>query len=175
MIPTGQEHPERGHRSFDYESQTPCSVGYHIVSTFPQFNIGYQSRMGEDCVKWLIAELMEFEKKAMKFYYDEQRLQWDARLEYEFNQEIECHICHQHFNTNHSDKVRDHDHVTGNYRGAANKGCNIRHHRTCQIPVFFHNFGGMTNFVTMALKDFEWVDIRVIGQGMEKYLKPLPW
>ena len=67
VIPTGQEHPERGHRSFDYESQTPCSVGYHIVSTFPQFNIGYQARMGEDCVKWMIAELMEFEKKAMKF------------------------------------------------------------------------------------------------------------
>ena len=46
VIPTGQDHPEGGHRSFDYESQTPCSVGYYIVSTFPQFHIGYQARMG---------------------------------------------------------------------------------------------------------------------------------
>ena len=100
-------------------------MGYHIVSTFPQFNIGYQARMGEDCVKWLIAELMEFEKKAMKFYYDEERLQWNARLASEFNYETLCHICHKPFNTNHSDKVRDHDHVTGQYRGAEHKWCNI--------------------------------------------------
>ena len=64
-------------------------------------------------MKWLIAELMGFEKKAMQFYYDEQRLQWDARLEYEFNQEIQFLICLTPFNTNHSDRVRDHDHVTG--------------------------------------------------------------
>ena len=30
---TGDEHPVRGHKSFDYESQTPFSVGYTIVST----------------------------------------------------------------------------------------------------------------------------------------------
>ena len=54
VVPTGQEHAERGHRFFDYESQTPCSVGYYIVSSFPQFNVGYQCQMGEDCVKWLI-------------------------------------------------------------------------------------------------------------------------
>ena len=79
IIPTGQDHQERMQRSFDYESQTPCSVGYYIVSTFPQFNVGYQSRMGEDCVKWLISELRGFETMAMGFYYDEKRLQWDDR------------------------------------------------------------------------------------------------
>ena len=171
VIPTGQEHPERGHRSFDYECQTPCSVGYYIVSTFPQFNNGYQARMGEDCLKWLITELMGFEKKAMQFYNDEKRLQWDPRLEYDFNQEIQCHICHKLFNTNHTDKVRDHDHVTGQNRGAAHKWCNIRLRRNCKIPVIFHNFRGYdSHFITMPLKDFEGVEIRVIGQGMEKYL-----
>ena len=98
-------------------------------------------------------------------------MQWDARLAYEYNYEILCHICHKPFNTNHADKVRDNEHVTGKYRGAAHKWCNIRLRRTCKIPVFFHNFRGYdSHFITLALKDFEGVEIRVIGQGMEKYL-----
>ena len=146
-------------------------MGYYIVSTFSQFNLGYQLRMGEDCVKWLIAKLMGFEKKARQFYYDDKRLQWDARLEYDFNQEIQCQICHKPFNTNHSDKVRDQDHVTGQYRVAAHKWCNICLSRTCKITVFFHNLRSYdSHFITMALKDFEVVEIRVIGHGMEKYL-----
>ena len=39
VITTGQDHATRGHRSFDYESQTPCTVGYEIVSTFPQIQL----------------------------------------------------------------------------------------------------------------------------------------
>ena len=122
--------------------------------------------MGEECVQWLSANLMGFEKKARQFYYDDKRLQWDARLEYDFNQEIECLICHKNFKKNHSDKVRDHEHLTGQYRGAAHKWCNIRLRRTCKIPVFLHD----SYFRTMVLTDFEGVEIRVIGQGMEKYL-----
>ena len=34
VIPTRLDHPERGDRTFEYETQTPCSVGYYIVSTF---------------------------------------------------------------------------------------------------------------------------------------------
>ena len=86
---------------------------------------------------------MGFEKKAMQFYYDDKRLQWDARLAYEFNYDTQCHICHKPFNTNHSDKVRDHDHVTGQYRGAAHKWGNIRLRRACKIPIFFHNYPGL--------------------------------
>ena len=109
-------------------------MGYYIVLTFPQFNIGYQARMGKDCLKWLITKLRGFEEKAMEFYYDEKRLQWDGRLAYDFNQEIQCHSCHKPFNTNHSDKVGDHEHVTGQYRGAAHKRCNLPLRRTCKIP-----------------------------------------
>ena len=71
---TGQD---QGDRSFDYESQTPCSVGYTIVSTFPQFDRLYKFKLGEDCVQWFVDEMMDFEKVAMTFFYDEKRLQWD--------------------------------------------------------------------------------------------------
>ena len=146
-------------------------MGYYILTTFPQINVGYQSRMWEDCVKWLISELRAFESKAMAFYYDEKRLQLDDWLAYNFNQEIQCHICQKPFNTDHSDKVSDHEHVTGQYRGTAHKWCKLRLRRICKIPVLLHNFSVYdSNFIAMAQKDFEGVEIRVIGQRMKKYL-----
>ena len=117
---------------------------------------------------WLISELRGFEEKAMAFYY-EKRLHWDDWLANNFNQEFECHISRKPFKTNHSDKVRNHDHVTGQYRGVAHKWWNLCLRRTCKMPVFFHNFRGYdSHLMTMALKDFEGVVIRMIGQGMEK-------
>ena len=39
---TGGENLVRGHKSFQYERQTPFSVGYTIISTFPPFERQFQ-------------------------------------------------------------------------------------------------------------------------------------
>ena len=36
-------------------------------------------------------------------------------------------------------KVRDHCHYTGKYRGAAHSICNLRYKISKEIPVVFHN------------------------------------
>ena len=36
-------------------------------------------------------------------------------------------------------KVRDHDHYTGKFRGAAHCICNLRYRTQIEMPVFFHN------------------------------------
>ena len=45
-------------------------------------------------------------------------------------------------------KVRDHDHWTGQYRGAAHSGCNIALRKTRKIPVIFHNLTGKFYFLS---------------------------
>ena len=41
-----------------------------------------------------------------------------------FQKSINCWICKK-FISNHEDKVRDHCHVTGKFRGAAHESCNL--------------------------------------------------
>ena len=42
------------------------------------------------------------------------------------------------------DKVRDHDHLTGKYRGAAHNKCNLncKKKSSSLVPIFFHTFSG---------------------------------
>ena len=44
-----------------------------------------------------------------------------------FNEETECWICGEDLN---DDKVRDHCHFTGRYRGAAHNLCNLKYKKT---------------------------------------------
>ena len=49
-----------------------------------------------------------------------------------------CWICDRLFDVG-DDKVRDHCHITGKYRGAAHWSCNINLKLTKKILVIFHN------------------------------------
>ena len=50
-----------------------------------------------------------------------------------------CHICRKELLT---DKVRDHCHFTGKYRGAAHNSCNLQCRTPMILPVIFHNLQG---------------------------------
>ena len=69
-------------------------------------------------------------------------------------------------------KVRDHDHISGAYRGAAHSKCNLLKRRQRKIPVFLHNFRGYdSHLIVAALGKLKGHDLKVIGQTTEKYLQ----
>ena len=51
------------------------------------------------------------------------------------------YICEKLFDVG-DDKVRDHCHITGKYRGPAHWSCNINLKLSRKIPVIFHNLRG---------------------------------
>ena len=51
-----------------------------------------------------------------------------------YNNSHICWICKQELNT---DKVRDHCHVTGRFRGAAHNKCNINLRLPRKLPIIF--------------------------------------
>ena len=61
--------------------------------------------------------------------------------EHLFQQSNSCWICKKLID-NDDEKVRDHCHVTGKFRGAAHWSCNINLQLTKKVPVIFHNLRG---------------------------------
>ena len=71
-------------------------------------------------------------------------------------------------NLNQKQKVRDHDHYTGKYRGAAHSNCNLGYKTLREIPVIFHN--GSTydyHFVIKKLEEFKG-NFDCLGENTEK-------
>ena len=60
--------------------------------------------------------------------------------EEQFKQASNCWICGKLLNI--EDRVRDHCHFTGRYRGAAHNRCNLKYSKPNNISVFFHNLTG---------------------------------
>ena len=52
-----------------------------------------------------------------------------------------CHICFKPFKEG-NQKMRDHCHYSGIYRGAAHSLCNLQYKIPSYIPVVFHNLSG---------------------------------
>ena len=68
--------------------------------------------------------------KPLKLTKDDQKL---------FNKSKICHICEKELK---DDKVRDHCHFTGQFRGAAHNKCNLMCRKPKILPVIFHNLQG---------------------------------
>ena len=94
------------------------------------------------------------------------------------NQEI-CHICEKEFCIDKSNKkefklkqkVRDHCHYTGKYRGAAHSICNLRYKITKEIPIVFYN--GSTYYYHFIIKRLARKlrgYFHCLGENAEKYI-----
>ena len=69
-----------------------------------------------------------------------------------------------------NEKVRDHCHVTGKFRGATHWDCNINFQLTKKVLVIFHNLTSYdSHLIFCELGKFE-VKINVIPNGLEKYM-----
>ena len=87
-----------------------------------------------------------------------------------YNNSQICWICKEELNT---DKVRDHCHVTGKFRGAAHNKCNLKLRIPRKLPIIFHNLQGYDGHIIFKeLIDFD-VDIAVIPKDIDKYMSSI--
>ena len=89
--------------------------------------------------------------------------------EHLFQESNSCQICRKLID-NDEEKVRDHCHVTGKFRGAAHWNCNINFQLTKKVPVIFHNLRGYDSHLIFNELDKFDVKISVIPNGLEKYM-----
>ena len=84
-------------------------------------------------IKWLeddVKDIANIKPKKMVFTEEDEK---------RFNKASDCWICREELG---NDRVRDHCHYTGRYRGAAHNKCNLNYSKLKSVPVFFHNLSG---------------------------------
>ena len=80
-----------------------------------------------------------------------------------------CWICKKLIDSD-NEKVRDHCHITGKFRGAAHWSCIINLQLTEKVPLIFHNLRGYdSHLIFCELNKFD-VKIGVIPNRLEKYM-----
>ncbi|CAC5385866.1 unnamed protein product [Mytilus coruscus] len=90
----------------------------------------------------------------------------------EFQEATECYICGKEFEEN--NKVREHDHLSGKYRGAACQSCNTKEGKATKlIRVFFHN-GSNYDFhflIEELMKhEDEYNKVKLLSKNSENYI-----
>ena len=81
-----------------------------------------------------------------------------------FQESNNCWICKKLID-NDDEKVRDHCHVTGKFRGAAHWDCNIKFQLTKKVPVILKGYD--SHLIFSELNKFD-VKINVIPNLLEK-------
>ena len=72
---------------------------------------------------------------------------------------------------NNKDKVRDHYHITGKFRGSTHKQCNSKLRMPRKLAIIFHNLEGYDgHLIFRELNDFKDIDIQVIPKTDERYM-----
>ena len=107
-------------------------------------------------------------KKVMKEHFNK-NLIMSEKEEHLFQQSNSCWICKKLID-NDDEKVRDHCHVTGKFRGAAHWDCNINFQLTKKIPVIFHNLKGYDSHLIFSVLHKFNLKINVIPNRLEKYM-----
>ena len=90
----------------------------------------------------------------------------EGDFEYFYTSNI-CHICEQPIQ---EQKVLDHCHISGRFRGPACNSCNLNYRYKQHICCVFHNFRGYDSHVLLNGIRAQIKNITVIPYNMEKYL-----
>ena len=162
-----------------YQKHTACSFGYKVVCYYDQKYSGdVVIYRGEDCIEKFMKCMFEQVKNCQKIIRDNfnKPLKMTNEDEESFNEATHCHICEKKYKVD-DVPVRDHCHITGEYRGSAHQTCNLKLQISAEkikIPVVFHNLKGydghfIINELGELIKKGEEISIKVIAQNAEKY------
>ena len=118
--------------------QVPCGYSINVVSAYSKSSKQTYHR-GDNALSAFCKEIRNLAYKFINIY--KQPMIDLTELEiHEYENAEYCHICKKVFGeAKKHRKVRDHDHYTGTFRGAAHSICNLRYSTQKDISVFFHD------------------------------------
>ena len=158
-----------------YQHHEPNSFAYKVVSEYEQCDpVLYR---GDNVVETFFDHMNKERHRIVKRLEKTEPIVMTPEDEKDFDEATDCYICHELMG---ADRVRDHDHVSGKYRGAAHSECNLQFRLrkdqqgqkdSFYIPVFFHNLRGYDSHILMqSIGKYKDLNLKVIANTMEKYI-----
>ena len=129
-----------------YQDHVPYSFAYKVVFNDHKFTKPIVVYRDENPAYEFIKALpkkCKYSKQVINKHFIK-NLIMNEEEEHLFQQSNSCWICKKLID-NDDQKVRDHCHVTGKFRGAAHGSCNINLQLIKKVPVIFHNLRGYDN------------------------------
>ena len=155
-----------------------CGYSIDLVSSFDSKQNKHKFYRGKDCIKRVCKDLKELGTKIIN--YEEKEMIPLTNGENKFYKKQEkCHICQKEFCYDKNDKkkfkiyqkVRDHCHYTGKFRGAAHSICNLNYKVPQEIPVKIHNGSKYDyHFIIRELAEEFKGQFECLGENTEKYI-----
>ena len=156
-----------------YQKHEPTSFSYYIKcfidDVYKPVLRKYTKTKPEDAdamdvfISWLeedVKAIANIEPKEMIFTEEDRE---------QFNKASDCWICGESLG---NDRVRDHCHFTGRYRGPAHNSCNLKYRKPKSVSVFFHNLSGYDShlFIKKLGSPDKKENIDCIPNNEEKYI-----
>lgn len=149
------------------QRHVPAAFAYNIVSSFNETVKGYRSYRGKNCVTKFVNFLTKDVKSIYRILSKCEPMIFTEEDALNFKLAVKCHICENLLLT---DRVRDHCHITGRYRGAAHRHCNLQHKIPKFVPIFFHNLSGYDCHLFIKKLGEIPGQIKIIPRNKEKYI-----
>ena len=153
--------------------QIPCSYCYVVVRSDGVAKDPVLYR-GENAAEHFLESLQTEMNEIREFLQKPADMRMTEKDHSTFDNAVDCHICGELLN---GDRVRDHCHITGKFRGAAHNACNLKlriYPGRTKVPVVFHNLRGYDGHLIMsalgATRATKGQKIRCIPNNMEKYM-----
>ena len=163
------------------QKHTPSSFCYHIKcfddTVYQQDPVTFTAENEDDDVAQIFVDTLEQDiKNIYQQFKFEKPMVFGPKEKAVYDAATTCHICEGaegEFGKDNYLKVRDHCHLTGKFRGAAHKNCNLKYRVPKFFPVLFHNLSGYDSHLFIKkLKSAEdnGEKLKVIPCNEEKYI-----
>ena len=130
--------------TYSYQKHEPSGFCFYIKGLDPNITfkpiLYTKTTKSDDIPALFVSKLAGITNKICNdFYCQPLPLKLTKQEQEEFNKAEFCYICKKALDGN---KVRDHCHFTGMYRGAAHNVCNLKCRKPVVLPVIFHSLEG---------------------------------
>ena len=128
--------------NIEYQKHEPSGFCFYLKGVTGRFKTESftKEKEDDDVAAIFVNKIVGYTQSIYTEYYRKPKLMLLTKQEENtFKQSKYCSICDEELG---EDRVRDHCHFTGKYRGAAHNKCNLKCRKPRVLPVIFHNLQG---------------------------------